>query len=84
MESDRPLNKRALAVTVASQHKIPRKEIEQILTAFFDTLAETLRDGRPVVISGFGRFRLRQARTQGCRNPLTGEKIVRFREACTA
>ncbi len=75
-ESDGPLNKQALAAAVASLRRIPRKEIEQILTAFFEVLAETLKDGRPVVISGFGRFRPRQARAHGCRNPLTGQKIV--------
>ncbi|WP_426265131.1 HU family DNA-binding protein [Sphingomonas sp. PWP1-2] len=51
------------------------RDIEKIVSAFFDTITKRLADGGRAEIRGFGSFstRTRQARTG--RNPRTGESV---------
>jgi integration host factor subunit beta len=51
------------------------KEIDQIVTIFFDEISQRLADGGRVELRGFGAFstRARDARTG--RNPRTGETV---------
>lgn len=51
------------------------KDIERIVSCFFDTICERLRENGRVELRGFGAFstRARDARTG--RNPRTGESV---------
>lgn len=52
------------------------KEIDRIVTIFFDEISQRLADGGRVELRGFGAFstRARDARTG--RNPRTGETVA--------
>jgi integration host factor subunit alpha len=41
-----------------------------------DTIKNTLADGEDVMISGFGKFSIRDKKARMGRNPVTGEKLV--------
>ena len=53
----------------------PRNSIEDSINCMLSTITTSLKDGQPVVIPGFGKFKPRKARSSGCRNPATGKKI---------
>ena len=54
---------------------VSRKEADLYLTAFLDSIMETLhKDGR-VVVKGFGSFKVNEYKARVAKKPLTGEMI---------
>lgn len=54
---------------------VSRKEANLYLTAFLDSIIETLhKDGR-VVVQGFGSFKVNEYKARMAKKPLTGELI---------
>ncbi len=70
------MNKSELVNLVADRlENLTHKDVEIIVDAIFDGIADTLTKGERVDIRGFGNFRVKdQAARQG-RNPKTGEAI---------
>ncbi len=65
---------------------LSRTDAKQIIDGFFDEVSESLENGEPVKLSGFGVFNLRRKRERPGRNLKTGEivmieprTVVRFR-----
>ncbi|MEK7630032.1 MAG: HU family DNA-binding protein [Patescibacteria group bacterium] len=52
-----------------------KKQAQDIVEAFFDTIVKTLGRGEEVAISGFGTFRIVKRAARMGVNPKTGEKI---------
>jgi DNA-binding protein HU-beta len=50
-------------------------QAEAACDGLFAILAETLKNGDPVAISGFGSFRVVERKARKGRNPRTGEEI---------
>lgn len=69
------MTKAELIESVASKVNLPRGVAERAVNTVFEDIADALRHGEKVNISGFGSFSVavRQARTG--RNPKTGELI---------
>ena len=53
----------------------PKKEAADILDSIFDSIKASLSDNRPVKISNFGNFVLKDKNSRVGRNPKTGEEI---------
>ncbi len=51
------------------------KEVEKIVTAFFDTISQRLADGGRVELRGFGAFSTRARDARQGRNPRTGDSV---------
>ena len=51
------------------------KEIDQIVTIFFDEISQRLADGGRVELRGFGAFSTRGRDARMGRNPRTGETV---------
>lgn len=66
---------RQLASMVADESTRPRKVVEEILWATFNTLAKRLADGDSFVISNFGSLEPRERAAHKARNPQTGGTI---------
>ncbi len=47
-----------------------------ITNEFFDIIKQSLANGEPVKLSGFGNFVLREKSARPGRNPKTGEKVM--------
>jgi integration host factor subunit beta len=61
---------------LAAQHpELPTREIEMIVTAFFDGITDHLAKGGRVHIRGFGSFSTRDRTAQTGRNPRTGGAV---------
>jgi integration host factor subunit beta len=61
---------------LAAQHpKLSAREIESIITAFFEEITEHLVNGGRVDLRGFGSFSTRDRAAYTGRNPQTGEVV---------
>ena len=52
-----------------------KKQAQEAVDAFFDTIVKTLARGEEVGIAGFGTFKVAKRAAREGRNPKTGEKI---------
>ena len=55
---------------------LSRKEASDGIEAFIEIVKETLEQGEPVSISGFGKWKVRGKTARRGRNPKTAEEIV--------
>ena len=69
------MNKTELISSVAEAAGVSKKDTEQVLNAFFNTVQETLKQDDKVQIPGFGSFEVRERAARTGRNPHTGETI---------
>lgn len=60
---------------LASRMKITKKEAETYLTAFLDSIMDSLVKGERVVVQGFGSFKVSKLKARAAKKPLTGELI---------
>jgi integration host factor subunit beta len=51
------------------------KEIERVVSAFFDSVTEQLQHGGRVELRGFGAFSTREREARKGRNPRTGDSV---------
>ena len=64
-----------LVSKLASRLDVTKREADLYLTAFLDSIMETLhKDGR-VVVQGFGSFKVNEYKARVEKKPLTGELI---------
>jgi integration host factor subunit alpha len=53
-----------------------KKDAEETVECFFDTLKATLESGEDIKIVGFGKFEVKSKTARRGRNPQTGEEIT--------
>ena len=75
------MNKSDLIETLAKQADIPKKQAEQIVNLFFDSMSNALANGNSIEIRGFGSFVPRRYPAYEGRNPRTGE-VVHVAKKC--
>lgn len=61
---------------VAEKANMSQKETKQIIDAALDVIAEQLKAGEKVTLTGFGTFEVRQRQTREGVNPQTRAKIT--------
>jgi nucleoid DNA-binding protein len=55
--------------------KVTKKDADTYLTAFLDSIMDTLAKDRRVVVQGFGSFKIKEYKARVAKKPLTGEVI---------
>lgn len=76
IKSENDMVRADLVTLLAAQHPdLPTRELEAIVSAFFDTITARLADGGRVEIRGFGSFSTRDRDARVGRNPGTGESV---------
>jgi integration host factor subunit alpha len=70
------ITKDKLTVLLQDQLGISRPEARQVVGRLFRIMKDTLSQGEDLLISGFGKFSVRQKRARQGRNPQTEEKIT--------
>ena len=58
------------------------KEVERVVSAFFDSIIEQLQNGGRVELRGFGAFSTRGRDARKGRNPRTGEPVDVSAKTC--
>jgi integration host factor subunit alpha len=67
------LNKTAIIEKIYSELDIQQKEAVEIVESLIEILKATLESGDDILISGFGKFCLKEKAQRKGRNPATGE-----------
>ena len=70
------MTKAGLVTILARTAGGSKASAERAIGAFLGAVAESLRQGRPVTISGFGTFVVSRRAARNGRNPRTGKAIT--------
>jgi integration host factor subunit alpha len=70
------LTKIDITKSICTDLDIPREEGVQIVETIFDIIKNEMENGSDIMISGFGKWKVKSKRARNGRNPQTGEKIV--------
>jgi len=54
----------------------PKNQSIEIVESLFELIKKTLESGEDVMISGFGKFCVKEKKERKGRNPATGEKLM--------
>jgi len=70
------LTKADIAEVIHNQVGHTKKHSAEFVDSLFEIIKETLEDGKDVLISGFGKFHIRNRSKRRGRNLLTGDPIM--------
>jgi integration host factor subunit alpha len=70
------MRKKDVARSIHQQIGIPETEAAEVLDRILELIKSTLQKGEEIVISGFGKFTVRNKRARRGRNPRTREECV--------
>ena len=80
------LTKAHLADSIHNQLGLPQNQSVKVLESIIEIIKNTLENGEDVMITGFGKFYVKEKRKRRGRNPQTGEdlmlgsrRVVRFK-----
>ncbi len=83
-----PLTKAVIVESVHNRLRIPKKECIEIIETLLETIKSTLSSGEDILISGFGKFNVKEKGERRGRNPATGDdamvsarKVVTFKSS---
>lgn len=72
------MNKQELIASIADKSGLTKKDSENALNAFVDTVQEALADGERVQLVGFGTFEVRHRKAREGRNPRNPEEVIQI------
>jgi len=70
------LTKAHLADSIHNQLGLPKNQSIQAVESILEIIKKTLEKGEDVLISGFGKFCVKEKRERRGRNPQTGEDLM--------
>jgi len=70
------LNKADLTDAIYNQLDLPKTKSAQVVESLLEIIKKTLEDGEDVLISGFGKFCVKEKGKRRGRNPQTGEDLM--------
>ncbi|OEU67791.1 MAG: DNA-binding protein [Desulfobacterales bacterium PC51MH44] len=70
------LTKAQIINTIQNHLGLPRKKSTELVETLLEIIKTTLADGEDVLISGFGKFRVKEKNERKGRNPATGEDMM--------
>ena len=70
------LTKENLVETVRDMCEFTRKDSHKLVDKLLGIIKDTLVDGEDVLVSGFGKFYVKEKRKRRGRNPQTGEFLM--------
>ena len=70
------LTKAAIVEQVCTELDVQRKDAIDILEALLEILKSTLESGEDVMVSGFGKFQVKEKKARKGRNPATGDDAI--------
>ncbi|HNV97007.1 MAG TPA: HU family DNA-binding protein [bacterium] len=77
------MNKQKLIHTIANKSSISKKQAENILDIFIDTIIENLKNGEKVSLTGFGQFEVIKTKSRSGVDPRNLSKIINIPEMLT-
>ena len=78
------ITKASLIKSICNTSKVPRQESTSRVESLFEKIKRTLASGEDVMISGFGKFYVKEKKERRGRNPYTGDDMkLRARRVVT-
>ena len=71
-----PLTKVQLVESICNQTGMTKNRSAEILETCLEIIKSTLESGEDVLISGFGKFCVREKKERRGRNPATGDAMI--------
>jgi integration host factor subunit alpha len=62
--------------SICTQLDLPKKKAADMLESLLELVEKTLESGEDVLVSGFGKFCVKQKRERKGRNPATGQDLM--------
>jgi integration host factor subunit alpha len=72
----KPLTKADIAESVHNRLRIPKKECAENIDTLLEIIKSTLASGEDVLVSGFGKFCVKDKGERIGRNPATGDDLM--------
>jgi integration host factor subunit alpha len=66
----------SIVETVAEEIGFPKKQSVDLVETLLELIKKTLESGEDVLVSGFGKFSVKEKRERRGRNPATGEDMM--------
>ena len=70
------LTKAEIVESIQNQTGFPKNKSLEIVESLLDIIKNTLASGEDVLVSGFGRFSVKEKNERKGRNPATGEDMM--------
>ena len=70
------LTKADLVQNVYQKHNLTKAQAADIVEAFLHITKKCLQNGEDLLISGFGKFNVKEKSARRGRNPQTGEELI--------
>ena len=70
------LGKKHLIDRISSLNALPNRDASQTLESLLELMKSALESGESIMISGFGKFQVRDKRDRRGRNPQTGNALI--------
>ena len=70
------LTKSQIIEEVRANNRLTKKQSSETVEALLEIMKETLASGEDVLISGFGKFYVKEKKERRGRNPATGEDMM--------
>jgi len=70
------VTKATIANEIQNQLDVPSKQSFDIVETLLEIMKRTLESGDDVMVSGFGKFCVKEKKTRKGRNPATGEDMI--------
>ena len=70
------LTKAQIVESIQNQTGFPRNSSSEIVETLLEIIKRTLASGEDVLVSGFGKFCVREKNERKGRNPATGENMM--------
>jgi integration host factor subunit alpha len=62
--------------SICTQLDLPKKKAADMLESLLELVEKTLESGEDVLVSGFGKFCVKQKKERKGRNPATGQDLM--------
>jgi DNA-binding protein HU-beta len=72
------MNKAELVSSIAEKSNVTKKDAENVLNAFMESVQEALAKGDKVQLVGFGTFEVRDRKAREGRNPRNPEEVIQI------
>ena len=69
------MTKAELVEKVSAQINLTKKQTEVVVNTVFQSITESLAEGKKVELRGFGSFRVRNRNARVGRNPKSGDRV---------
>ena len=70
------LTKNDLVHAMSARLGLPKYQSEKLVESLLEIMKRTLENGEDLLISGFGKFSVKEKKARMGRNPQTGEKML--------